>query len=82
MLSERYVRLAINELKRDIEGLAGFISVGNELERHAEYCAWLADLEAYYKQHHGDIVANEAAAHEEFLATFAAKLAERGGLQL
>jgi len=76
-LSERYVRLAIKNLKQDIENLNGFVELGNEISRQNEYKIWLADLEAYYKENHGDILVNEEKAHEEFIAS----LASRTGLR-
>ena len=77
VLSERYVRVTINNLKRDIENLNGFVELGTDHGRQAEYKVWLADLEAYYKENHGDILVNEEKAHEEFIAS----LASRTGLR-
>lgn len=52
ILSRDFVESHIAKVKSDIQGLNGFISLGNELARLARYEAWLAELEAYYAEHY------------------------------
>lgn len=50
-LPARLVRFTLRDLKADRKRLDGFISLGNEIERAAEYDEWIAALEAYCTAH-------------------------------
>lgn len=50
ILSERFIRLSIAELERQIKDLEGFNKSGYELERREEYERWLRELRQYYSE--------------------------------
>lgn len=52
VLPERFVRFAIRDYKENIRHLEGFVSLGNELARYAEYKEWLSGLEKYYEENY------------------------------
>ena len=50
-LPERFVAFALRDLRADRKRLDGFLALGNEVKRAAEYDEWIAALEAYCAAH-------------------------------
>lgn len=50
-LPERLVRFTLRDLKAERARLDGFLALGNEVARAAEYDQWIAALEAYCRQY-------------------------------
>ncbi len=51
LLPERLVRFTLRDLKAERARLEGFLALGNEVGRAAEYDQWIAALEAYCRQY-------------------------------
>lgn len=51
LLPERLVRFALRDLRAERRRLDGFLALGNESLRSAEYDDWIAALEAYARQY-------------------------------
>ena len=51
-LPERFIRFALRDLRQERQRLKGFLSLGNEVTRAAEYDQWIAAVQAYVDQHY------------------------------
>ena len=50
-LPARFVQFTLRDLKAERKRLDGFLSLGNEIGRAAEYDEWIAALEAFAAAH-------------------------------